>query len=44
MIMKKEYIKPTTEVIRIQPTRILCFSGEDPEEFFPIPDFGGELG
>ena len=43
MIMKKEYIKPMTEVINIQPTKILCFSGED-EDFFPIPDFGGELG
>ena len=41
--MKKEYIKPTTEVIKIQPTRILCFSGEDPEEFFEIPDWGGEF-
>lgn len=42
--MKKEYIKPTTEVIKIQPTRILCFSGEDEfEELFEIPDWGGEL-
>ena len=44
MIMKKEYIKPTTEVIRIQPTRIICFSGGEEEDFFYIPDFGGELG
>ena len=42
--MKKEYIKPTTEVINIQPTRILCFSGEDDfEDLFEIPDWGGEL-
>ncbi len=43
MIMKKEYFKPTTEVINILPTRILCVSGED-EDFFTIPGFGGELG
>lgn len=41
--MKKDYIKPTTVVINIQPTKILCFSGDD-KDFFYIPDFGGELG
>lgn len=41
--MKKDYIKPTTEVINIQPSRILCLSGDE-EDFFSIPGFGGELG
>lgn len=42
--MKKEYFKPTTEVINLQPAKILCFSGEeDFEDLFEIPDWDGEL-
>lgn len=41
--MKKEYFKPTTEVINIQPAKILCFSGEGDEDLFEIPDWGGEF-